>query len=152
MTALSETTPEQLAGLWLDILPRIMRMVAAAATSEEAEQGLGATQFRILKRLSHRPWLGSELAHSLEITPPTVSAAVDGLVRRGLVERSEATEDRRSIPLRITPAGLRCFELAQRHALTVLAGLIEQTSSAEQRALAQGLGGLAKVLESNSRS
>ncbi len=152
MTALSEATPEQIALLWLDVLPRVMRMVTAAATTEEAEQGLGVTQFRILKRLRQRPWLGSELAHSLKVTPPTVSAAVDGLVRRGLVERSEASEDRRSIPLRITPSGIHCFELAQQHALAVLARLVEQTSPAERRALAQGLGALSRVMESNGRS
>ena len=151
MTALPETTPEELARLGLDVLPRVMRMVAAAP-SEEAEHSLSITQFRLLKRLFHGPRLGSELAQSLQITQPTVSAAIDSLVRRGLVERCEATEDRRAIPLRITPAGARCFETTQQRSLAVLVQLVEQIPPAERRALVQGLTALARALESNSRS
>ena len=152
MDSLSEATSEELAQLWLDILPRVMRFVVTAAASEDSEPMLSSTQFRILKRLYCGPKLGSELAPALMVTPPTVSAAIDSLVRKGLVERCEASEDRRAIPLRITPAGTNCFELAQQRALAVLAQLIEQTSPAERRALAQGLNALSGALESYSRS
>ncbi len=151
MATLSDAASEQLARLGLDVLPRVMRLVAAAAT-EESEQLLSITQFRILKRISHGPKLGSELAQALRITPPTVSAAIDSLVRRGLVERCEDTEDRRAIPLQITPAGIHCFGVTQQRALTVLIQLVEQMSPAQRRALAQGLDALGEVLERYGRS
>ncbi len=152
MASLSEATSEELAQLWLDILPRVMRFVVTAAASEASEHMLSSTQFRILKRLSCGPKLGSELAHALMVTPPTVSAAIDSLVRKGLVERCEATEDRRAIPLQITPEGTHCFDVTQQNALTVLVQLVEQISPDERRALAQGLNALSGALESYSRS
>ncbi len=140
-----EPSLEELARLGLDILPRVMRLVATAAV-EDSDGQLGATQFRLLKRLMARPRLGSELAHELRVTPPTVSAAIDSLVRRGLVERGEAAEDRRAIPLRITPAGARCFEATQQRALAVLLQLLEQIQPAERDALALGLNAFARVM------
>ncbi len=151
MTTLSETTPEQLAQLWLDTLPRVMRLVVVAGVHEANGHQLSVPQFRILKQLSHGSRLGSELAQTLQVTPPTISAGVDSLVRRGLVERGEAS-DRRARPLRITPAGAHCLQTAQQRALGILTQLLERMSGPERRALAQGLDALARALESYSGS
>ncbi|HEX2988693.1 MAG TPA: MarR family transcriptional regulator [Chloroflexota bacterium] len=146
----TETTSEQVAVLELDVLPRLMRLVATSAGLREPGQLLSTTQVRILKRLVVRPWLGSELAHELRVTPPTVSAAIDSLVRRGLVERGEAEDDRRAVPLRLTPSGARCFERTKERALATLQSIADQIGPEERHGLALGLSAIAGILDSQS--
>ena len=152
MATVPDETSEQLARLWLDVLPRLMRLLSTAATVEDLDHPLSPLQFRILKGLSHGPKLGSGLAQALHITPPTVSAAIDSLVRRGLVERCEPADDRRAIPLRITSAGIHCYQAAQQRALAVLTRLVEGMPPAERDALARGLDALGEALDSHMRS
>ena len=140
-------TPQELARLGLDVLPRLMRLVAAAAGHREGEGLMGLTQFRVLKRLASRPWLGSELAQELRVSPPTISAAIDSLVRKGLVERGETAEDRRMVPLRLTPAGVRCFQATQARALAELAQVMERIQPDDRAALARGLQAVARAME-----
>jgi DNA-binding MarR family transcriptional regulator len=147
-----EATSEQVSLLVLDVLPRLMRFVVTSAGPGEPGLPLSVTQFRILKRLAGRPWLGGALAHELRITPPTVSATIDSLVRRGLVERGEPVDDRRAVPLRLTDAGARCFEDTQRRALTALRGIAEQMEPEDRSALARGIQSIATILNSQPRS
>ncbi len=142
----AETTSAQVAILGLDVLPRLMRLLAISSGLKEPGQPLSATQFRILKRLAVRPRLGSALAHELNVTPPTVSAAIDSLVRRGLVERGEAEDDRRAVPLRITASGIRSFQETQERALATLQSIADQIDPEERRCLAIGLKAIADTL------
>ena len=148
----TEPSLEELARLELEVLPRVMRLVASAV----GESGPGAcgflsiTQFRVLKRLAGRPWLGSDLAQALRVTPPTVSTAIDSLVRRGLVLRGETPEDRRAVPLQITDQGRACLDVVQQKALAVLIPLVEQLEPEERIALHTGLQAMSRVLASKS--
>jgi len=45
----------------------------------------------------------SALAGRLAVSPPSVTAVVDGLVTRGLVERQADADDRRRLTLLLTP-------------------------------------------------
>jgi len=145
-------SPEELARLELEVLPRLMRLVAAAAS--ETEQGaagfLSVTQFRVLKRLARRSWLGTELAQELNVTPPTVSGAIDSLVRRGLVERGETPADRRVVPLRLTSEGRRCLDAVQERAVVALTRIVERIRPEERTALELGLKALGRVLDCRS--
>lgn len=129
-----------------------MRQVAISAHQSMEHQGedLGLrsmTQFRVLKRLAQRPWLVSELAHDLKLTVPTVSVAVDGLVRRGLVERGEATDDRRANPLSLTAEGVRCYTTAFELMLAAFGRVFERMLPQERAALSEGLAALTRALD-----
>jgi len=143
-------TPEELARLELEVLPRLMRLVAAAAgESGPGTHGfLSVTQFRVLKRLARGPWLGSDLAQALRLTPPTVSSAIDSLVRRGLVERGETPEDRRAVPLQLTAEGRACLDAVQEKVISVLTPLLQQLEPEERAALNHGLRALARAMAS----
>ena len=58
---------------------------------------LSVSQFRILDRLTDGTAAGSSLADWLAVKPPSITVAVDGLVKRGLVERGEDPDDRRLV-------------------------------------------------------
>lgn len=70
------------------------------------EHGLTLAQLRVLFLLRAHPDAATNaLATHLGVTMPTVSGLVDKLARAGLVERGQRAEDRRVVPLRLTPAG-----------------------------------------------
>ncbi|MQY05061.1 putative HTH-type transcriptional regulator [Actinomadura sp. RB68] len=56
---------------------------------------------------------GAELARRCAVTAPAMGRAVDGLVKRGLVERSPRPGSRRIIGLWITSSGVALAERAQ---------------------------------------
>jgi DNA-binding MarR family transcriptional regulator len=104
--------------------------------------GLGLTQVKALIALDEeqgepRPIRG--LAEELGITAPAATRAVDALVERRLVSRSEDPEDRRVRRIAITDAGRRLVgELASRRAAG-LEAFAEGLSVAQQRKLLAAL-------------
>jgi DNA-binding MarR family transcriptional regulator len=62
-------------------------------------------QHRLLVRVSEGHTSLAALAAFGNLTLPTVSESVDGLVRRGLLTRGEDPDDRRLRQLRLTPLG-----------------------------------------------
>jgi len=89
----------------------------AAWLSKQVEIGLGAAdlslpQYRVLSMLDGSSALSSDLAERLAVRPPTVTAVVDGLVARGLVERRTVENDRRRVDHVITELGHRTLETA----------------------------------------
>jgi long-chain acyl-CoA synthetase len=83
----------------------------AAWLGKQAEIGLASVdlslpQYRILSLLDQHSEVSSVLAERLAVRPPTVTAVVDGLVARGLVERQAVEGDRRRVGHVLTPDGL----------------------------------------------
>lgn len=133
---------QQVAEQLLDIVPRLRSLMAAEADAV----ALTMTQLRVLALLKCRPRLPSELARELRVTPATVSEVVDLLVRRGLVERGEEPEDRRSTPLRITSEGLALLEAARGRALAAFQRLLARLDPADLARLASSLAALQEAL------
>lgn len=89
----------------------------AAWLAKQVEVGLdvvelSAAQYRMLGLLDERPAVSSALAEQLAVRPPSVTAVVDGLVARGLVERKTVASDRRRVDHVLTDEGHRVLELA----------------------------------------
>ena len=84
----------------------------AAWLSKVVELSLGSVdlsmpQYRVLAILAGGSAAASGLAKSLDVRPPSVTALIDGLVARGLVDRRQEDSDRRRVELRITEEGTR---------------------------------------------
>jgi long-chain acyl-CoA synthetase len=73
---------------------------------------LSAPQYRVLGLLDERSAVSSDLAERLAVRPPTVTAVVDGLVARGLVERRTVVADRRLVDHVLTAEGRRLLARA----------------------------------------
>ena len=69
------------------------------------EVGLSLPQYRILSLLDAGPEISSALADRLAVRPPSVTAVVDGLVARDLVERAHSEDDRRRVSHVLTASG-----------------------------------------------
>src|ERR1700722_3659035 len=90
---------------------------AAAWLGKQVEIGLAAAdlsapQYRVLGLLDERSAVSSDLAERLAVRPPSVTAIVDGLVARGLVERRHVVSDRRQVDHVLTESGRRALDLA----------------------------------------
>ena len=68
---------------------------------------LSLPQYRVLAFLAEGSAAASALAGKLAVSRPSVTALVDGLVGRELVERAANPSDRRRVDHRLTPAGRR---------------------------------------------
>ena len=84
----------------------------AAWLSKRVEVALGAVdltlpQYRVLGILAEGSSAASGLADRLAVRRPSITALIDGLVARGLVDRRQEDSDRRRVALRLTDEGVR---------------------------------------------
>lgn len=90
-----------------------------------ARFGLTSQRFGVLLFLRDEPGLTSaELARRAIVTPQTMIRIVAGLEAAGLVERRQGARDGRSLPVRVTPLGLRQLDDANAWVEQVEAELI----------------------------
>jgi long-chain acyl-CoA synthetase len=94
------------------IAARLVRVVERAV----AEVGLSLPQYRALALLDDGSRCPSAVAGYLALTRPSVTAVMDGLVGRGLVERQGDAADRRRVQHRLTGEGRRLLAAADRAA------------------------------------
>jgi DNA-binding MarR family transcriptional regulator len=73
---------------------------------------LSLPQYRVLALLGEGSTASSVLARRLAVSPPSVTAVVDGLVGRDLVERRADPEDRRRLTLLLTRDGAKLLAAA----------------------------------------
>lgn len=92
---------------------------AFARLARQVELGLATLdlslpQYRVLALLADGEAASSRLAEKLAVSPPSITAVVDGLVAKGLVARGNDPADRRRLPLSITAAGAAVLADADR--------------------------------------
>lgn len=84
----------------------LVRLFSRARSSPLLETALTMQQLKVLLHLAAEGAVMSNvLAASLGTTPGSVTGLVDRLVKRGLVCRTEAPQDRRARLVELTPAG-----------------------------------------------
>jgi DNA-binding MarR family transcriptional regulator len=71
-----------------------------------AQVELTLPQYRVLGILAEGSAAASGLADRLAVRRPSITALIDGLVARGLVDRRQEDADRRRVALRLTPEGI----------------------------------------------
>jgi DNA-binding MarR family transcriptional regulator len=128
------------AALLLETAPRVLRAVRMAIATAEAP-ALTIPQFRTLHFIQDHPGASlSETADFLGLTLPSTSKLVDQLVRRGVLARVDAADDRRRIILRITASGDALLSSAQSLVRQHLAGMLSRLGAVELAALHNTLG------------
>lgn len=106
MTHSKHNIPEYLAGAME------LHMVAALVMNEsrrgfsqflnEHGEGISGLQYGILRLLQRETLTSSEISKHMMLDPSTLVPSVNGLERRGFIERRRDTEDRRRMPLSLT--------------------------------------------------
>ena len=101
MTRGNQTTDH----VWL-IMMKAMRALTRYAAAGIEETGLGLSDFGVLEALLHKgPLPVNTIGPIVDLTPGSISIAVDRLVAKGLASRVESVEDRRVRIVALAPPG-----------------------------------------------
>ena len=91
--------------VWL-VMMKAMRSLRRYATAGIEETGLGLSDFGVLEALLNKgPLPVNTIGPIVDLTPGSISIAVDRLFAKGLVTRVESTEDRRVRIIGLTSRG-----------------------------------------------
>lgn len=134
-------------------------LAANALVSRQVEQhlkaeGLSHTQYEVLVRLSAASGGAvrmTELADALYTSKSGLNYQIAQLEKAGLVRREACPTDIRGVLAVITETGQhRLTEVAPGHVATVRKALIDVLTPAQQEAIANGLGTVARNLTAES--
>jgi MarR family 2-MHQ and catechol resistance regulon transcriptional repressor len=91
--------------VWL-VMMKAMRALTRYAAADIEDTGLGLSDFGVLELLLHKgPLPVNTIGPIVDLTPGSISIAVDRLVAKGLVSRVESAEDRRVRIVALTSGG-----------------------------------------------
>lgn len=118
---------------------KVARIIGSQITAGMAELDMSLVQFGVLSCLAEGAHLTSaEIARAVFVRPQTMSDVLDGMERRGLVQRVGVRVRGRRNPAAITPAGQAALDTAQAVALATndLSALgLDASQSAQLNAL-----------------
>src|SRR5580700_695211 len=121
--------------VWL-VMMKAMRALTRYAAAGIEETGLGLTDFGVLEVLLHKgPLPVNTIGPIVDLTPGSISTAVDRLFEKGLVSRVESGEDRRVRIVALTPRGKGLIAPAFRKHAGQIRKVFSKLSSEELRSL-----------------
>jgi len=134
--AQSNQEPEH---VWL-VMMKAMRALTRYAAAGIEETGLGLSDFGVLEALLHKgPLPVNTIGPIVDLTPGSISIAVDRLFAKGLVSRVESGEDRRVRIVALTPRGRDLIAPAFRRHAGQMRKVFSELSPEELRSLDVGL-------------
>src|SRR5690242_2283429 len=121
--------------VWL-IMMKAMRALTRYAAAGIEETGLGLSDFGVLEVLLHKgPLPVNTIGPMVDLTPGSISIAVDRLFAKGLVSRVEGAQDRRVRIVALTPRGKDLIVSAFRKHSGQMKKVFSELSSEELRDL-----------------
>lgn len=87
----------------------------------------------------HEPKNMTSVARALSVTTGTLTISVNGLVKKGFVERTRSEEDRRVVLISLTDKGRKAFAQHQRFHQQMIDAVVEGLSAQEQVILEKAL-------------
>ena len=125
--------------VWL-VMMKAMRALTRYAAAGIEGTGLGDSDFRVLEVLLHKgPLPVNTIGPIGDLTPGSISIAVDRLVEKGLVSRVESAEDRRVRIVALTPRGKDLIVPAFRKHAGQMKRVFSELSPEELRVLEEAL-------------
>jgi DNA-binding MarR family transcriptional regulator len=114
------------------------------------EAGLTFTQVKCLNLLADapKPLAQGALSETLGLSGPAISRALDGLVQRGEVKRTEDPRDRRSKLLTVSARGRRSLDRLIAIRLAAIKRFVAELSEEERESLSAGVAPIARRLTS----
>jgi MarR family 2-MHQ and catechol resistance regulon transcriptional repressor len=129
---------------WL-VMMKAMRALTRYAAAGIEETGLGLSDFGVLEvLLNEGPLPVNTIGTIVDLTPGSISIAVDRLFAKGLVTRVESTEDRRVRIIALTPRGKDLIVPAFRKHSGQMKRVLSELSAEELRSLEVALKKLGK--------
>ena len=125
--------------VWL-VMMKAMRALTRYAAAGIEGTGLGLSDFGVLEALLHKgPLPVNTIGPIVDLTPGSISIAVDRLFAKGLVSRVESTEDRRVRIIALTQRGKDLIVPAFRKHAGQMKKVFSELSPEELRVLEEAL-------------
>src|SRR5213083_1416861 len=133
---------------WL-VMMKAMRAITRYAVTDLEKSGLGDSDFRVLEVLLHKgPLPVNVIGPKVNLTPGSISVAVERLVAKDLVSRAECLQDRRVRIVALTPRGKSVITPIFRAHVATMEKVFAGLSRHELRQLEQQLKRVGKQAES----
>ena len=130
--------------VWL-VMIKAMRALTRYAAAGIEGTGLGNSDFRVLEVLLHKgPMPVNTIGPIVDLTPGSISIAVERLVEKGLVSRVESAEDRRVRMVALTPDGKNLIVAAFQKHVAQMRRVFSELSAEELRDFEMTLKGVGK--------
>jgi len=106
--------------VWL-VMNKALQAIQRYAVGRIRQAGLGDSDFRVLEALLHKgPLPVNTIGPKVNLTPGSISVAVDRLYGKRLVTRVESADDRRIRIVALTPSGKELIvPIFRRHAADI---------------------------------
>lgn len=119
---------------------RVIAWLSRRVEAVLGELNVSLPQYRVLMLLERQPEGASVVADELAVTRPTVTAIIDGLVARHLVDRALDSTDRRRVRLLITADGQALLAKSDAAVEDSMAALLEKLgNTSDKKAALRGL-------------
>ena len=119
---------------------------------EAHAEGITGGQAALLAQIRNHPQLGvRDLAAREGISAPSMTRYLDRLEKAGLIVRTRSPQDARRIRLALTPKGVGVLRSVRRRRTAWLAERLDGLAPAEQRAVAEAIDPLTRLLEEDER-
>ncbi len=136
------------AGELLAAAGAIRRMVRLAARNSAVAQALPPARSELLRLAVRRPGISvADAAQELRLAPNSVSTMVSQLTADGLLTRSRADSDGRSVRLAVTPAGAERVAQWQDIRAEVTASALDLISEPDRQAIRAAIPALNRLAE-----
>jgi MarR family transcriptional regulator, 2-MHQ and catechol-resistance regulon repressor len=133
---------------WL-VMMKAMQAITRYGLANLEKSGLGFSDFAVLEVLLHKGSLPvNVIGPKVNLTPGSISVAVDRLVSKGLVSRAECSQDRRVRIVALTPHGKSVITPIFRAHIETMEKVFAGLSRHELRQLQQQLKRVGKQAES----
>jgi DNA-binding MarR family transcriptional regulator len=109
-------------------------------------------QAQALRVLRRGPLQTGQLAAELRISAPAITQLTDRLIRKGLIERSAAADDRRCVIVALSAEGRRLVDSFRQRRRKIFNEALANLSEAERRQAFEVLEKVVKALESYESS
>lgn len=126
-----------------EVLVRLFRNINAIEESvikQNEYQNITTNDMHVIEAIGmEEPKNMTAVARSLMVTTGTLTIAVNGLVKKGFVERTRSEEDRRVVLVSLTEKGRKAYESHQRFHEEMVEAVTKELSHEEQVILEQAL-------------
>jgi DNA-binding MarR family transcriptional regulator len=135
-----ELSLDQTIDCFWETIPPLWNQVREHLRAQASEKfGVSVEQFHILRHVRNGRGSVSELAEVKRISRPAISQGVDVLVNKGLLTRTQDTQDRRFVQLELTESGRLLLETVFQETYDWMRLRLAHLSEAELSQVVQGI-------------
>jgi DNA-binding MarR family transcriptional regulator len=116
------------------------------------ELELTLPQAQVLRVLRRGPMQTGQLATEMKISAPAITQLTDRLIRKGLIERSAAADDRRCVIVGLSTDGRCLVDQFNRRRQEIFDEALAELSETERKQAVEVLGKVVKALETYESS